>query len=150
MTEEERKMRRTWLGAAFSGLLVFIATFAAMLLLYGCGTARRAAQSHASIVQDTLIRQTIRIDSVCKLDSVYIRDRGDTLIKTVTRWRVRDRLIRDTLRISVHDTVRIDKVIEQEVPQPLTWWQRLWITSGKIVWVAAVLFLLFIVTRTLL
>lgn len=75
-------------------------------------------------------------DSIYVRDSIYIdrtitiREKGDTIYITEFQDRYRDRW-RDRV---VVDTLWRDKAVEITVPveKPLTWWQKLWITLGKV------------------
>jgi hypothetical protein len=79
---------------------------------------------HTTIQRDTLYR--VRVDSVrfYDRDSIYIREKGDTVYKYVEKWRWRDRLRVDTVRVVRVDSVAVERVKEVEVPATLTKWQR--------------------------
>ena len=77
-------------------------------------------------------------DSVHIHDSIYVREGGDTV--WMTRWRTcwRDRVVHDTVRERITDTVRETKT-EQTVAEVPT-------KGGKAGWVVAIaLFLLILV-----
>lgn len=68
--------------------------------------------------------QVVRIDSVWQYqhDSVYVREKGDTVYQYVEKIRYRDRFKVDTLVSvrEVHDTTTIEKKVEKE----LSWAQK--------------------------
>lgn len=73
-------------------------------------------------MRDTTV--SVRIDSVWQYqhDSVYVREKGDTVYHYVEKIRYRDRFKVDTL-ISIremHDTT----VVERKVERELTWSQK--------------------------
>jgi hypothetical protein len=96
--------------------LLLLSLFA--LLLSGCRTVREVQVSSSDIRQTTAtnaVREKRDSVHIYQRDSIYIRERGDTVF--VDRWHTRtayrDRLRTDTLHVS--DTVRIavDRVIER-------------------------------------
>lgn len=77
------------------------------------------------VVQHDTTRVVVR-DSVWQYqhDSVYVREKGDTVYKYVEHIRYRDRVKIDTvLRVQI-DSVAVERVKEVQVPQPLSWWER--------------------------
>ena len=77
---------------------------------------------------DTLYVNRLQRDSVYVADSVYVREKGDTvqIVRTryIDRWRVRT----DTLRMISNDTIRVPYPVERE----LTRWQRIKLDIGGI------------------
>ena len=61
-----------------------------------------------------------RTDSVFISDSVYIREKGDTITITHVRYAYRDRYVRDTAYVAVVDSV----AVPYPVPAQLTRWQK--------------------------
>ena len=63
--------------------------------------------------------QVVRIDSVryWQKDSVFIREKGDTVFQYVERIRYRDRFRIDTLREvrELHDTTVVERKVEKEL-----------------------------------
>ena len=67
-----------------------------------------------------------RVDSIWQLqrDSVFVREKGDTVYQYVEHIRYRDRIKVDTLiRVKI-DSVTVETIKEVEVEKPLTWWQK--------------------------
>lgn len=58
-------------------------------------------------------------------DSIFIREKGDTVYQYVERWRWRDRVRVDTIiRIKV-DSLTVERIKEVPVQIPLSGWERL-------------------------
>ena len=90
---------------------------------------------------DTTYVQSVKVDSVFRKDSVFVKEKGDTVF--IYKERIRDRYVfrHDTLRLVKVDSVAVERVKEVKVEKPLSAWK-----SAKIwaFWwlVAAVLLLL--------
>lgn len=77
------------------------------------------------VVQHDTTKVVVR-DSVWQYqhDSVYVREKGDTVYKYVEHIRYRDRIKIDTFyRVKV-DSVYVDRIKEVKVETPLSWWQN--------------------------
>ena len=87
---------------------------AAVLLAVSCSPkiVERVVYQH-----DTT--QVVRIDSVryWQKDSVFIREKGDTVFQYVEKIRYRDRFRIDTLREvrELHDTTTVERKVEKEL-----------------------------------
>lgn len=99
-----------WLNVALVAIAIGVLT--------GCRTREISeAVNHTSTV---IQRDTVRLwhrDSIKVVDSVavYVRDRGDTVWVTTTKWRYRDRVTVDTVYKARRDTVwRVDSVRVRE------------------------------------
>ena len=100
---------------------------AAVLLLTGCKTVYVPVET---VLKDTIYISKKVTDSVwverLTHDSIYIHEKGDTVL--VEKWhteyrdRWRDRLLTDTVYQHECDTIR--EVFTNEVEKPLTWWQQ--------------------------
>lgn len=91
--------------------------------------------------RDTTYVQQVKVDSVYRRDSVFVREKGDTVF--VYKERIRDRYVfrHDTLRLVKVDSVVVERVKEVKVEKPLSAWKSAKI--GAFWWlVAAVLLLL--------
>ena len=86
---------------------------------------------------DTLYSYQLHRDSIYRRDSIYIRDKGDTVWMEKYRYLYRDKLIRDTLYLSRTDSIRVPYPVEK----PLTRWQQWKIELGGFA-MAAILALL--------
>lgn len=133
---------RKRVGAAGGILAVFVALAA---LLPGCSPK---IVERVSYVHDTT--NVVRIDSVryYQRDSIFVREKGDTIFQYVERIRYRDRFRIDTL-VQMRE-VRDTAFVERKVEKPLSWWQKARI--GAFWWLcgALVLALLWIFRKPLL
>lgn len=86
------------------------------VVIIACGCTRKVyvPVDRYHIVKDSVERVRMLRDSVIMRDSIYVDMRGDTLLREVYRWRVRDRYLRDTVRQVVRDTVVVREVTEVE------------------------------------
>lgn len=74
-------------------------------------------------------------------DSIFVREKGDTVYRYVERWRYRDRYVHDTIVRSRTDTVYLDRTVRVEVPAKLAWWQGLLVRIGALALLALAAFL---------
>lgn len=113
----------------------------AVLMLASCGAVRTQIQTVYQ--RDTTYITNTRVDSTFKRDSVFVKEKGDTIYIYKEKIRERYRIVRDTLYRSKIDSVYIDREKEVKVEKELTAWQRFrlrgfWILAaiigGYIVW----------------
>lgn len=57
-------------------------------------------------------------------DSIYIREKGDTVYKYVEKWRWRDRVRVDTFYRTRVDSVAVEHTKTVEVEKPLSGWRK--------------------------
>lgn len=69
---------------------------------------------------DTTYINKVQRDSIYQLDSIYIRDKGDTVLITKTKYIYRDKLIRDTVYASRVDSIQVHYPVERK----LTRWEQ--------------------------
>jgi hypothetical protein len=98
------------------------------LLFCACGTIKYVPIESVR----TEYRNTATIDSVFLRDSIFVKEKGDTLIVEKYRYLYRDRILRDS--IFVNDTIRVPYPVEvvKEVKKPLTGWQNFQVWCGRI------------------
>ena len=90
---------------------------------------------------DTTYVQQVKVDSVYRKDSVFVKEKNDTVY--IYKERIRDRYVfrHDTLRLVKVDSVAVERVKEVKVEKPLSAWKTAKIEAFW--WlVAAVLLLL--------
>lgn len=123
----------------FLAELVALALFA--VLVASCGAAR--VQTQTIYVRDTTYISKVQVDSVFRRDSVFVKEKNDTIYIYKEKVRDRYRLLRDTIYQHKVDSVYIDKERVVKVERQLTAWQRFrlrgfWIlaaiVAGYIVW----------------
>lgn len=98
-----------------------------LLTLAICSSCRSIKYVPVETVRtDSLYLTVHERDSIHIKDSIYIREKGDTVF--VERWRTQ---YSDRVRT---DTLYVDRVREVQVPYPvekeLTWWQKVKINFG--------------------
>ena len=110
---------RAELVSFLSGLV----TFAMLaLLVTSCGAARK--QVETIYLRDTTYISKVQVDSVFRRDSVFVKEKNDTIYIYKEKVRDRYRLLRDTVYRHKVDSVYIDRVREVKVEKELTAWQR--------------------------
>lgn len=109
-------------------LLIGVLVGFIIFFLSGCTTTEYVTVE--KVRTDTVNHSKVLRDSVWLHDSVYIKEKGDTV--TVERWHTewRERLLFDTLLIATHDTVPQPYPVIKVVEMSLSWWQRLRLYLG--------------------
>jgi hypothetical protein len=122
------------------GLLVAVLLCA---LFSGCTTTKYVTVPEYHT--DTLRQVTVRHDSVMVHDSIHVSEKGDTV--RIERWHTqyRDRIVRDTIYQSKHDSIPYPVEVVKEVPSNLTWWQQTRLHLANIVlWLLVLLAIIYI------
>lgn len=76
---------------------------------------------------DTTYINKVQRDSIYQLDSIYIRDKGDTILITKTKYIYRDKLIRDTVYVSHTDSIQVPYPVEKQLSR----WQQFKVDAGE-------------------
>ena len=107
-------------------LAVFFLLLWALLWLTGCKQVQYVPVETVRL-DSIYLTQTLR-DSIYKYDSIYVRDKGDTLY--VERWKY---LYRDKVRVDTMVSVRVDTVsVPYPVEKELTRWERVKMETGGV------------------
>jgi hypothetical protein len=112
-------------------------------LLSGCTTTKYVTVPEYHT--DTLRQVTVRHDSVMVHDSIHVSEKGDTV--RIERWHTqyRDRIVRDTVYQSKHDSIPYHVEVVKEVPAKLTWWQQTRLHLANILlWLLALLAVIYV------
>ena len=113
----------------------------AVMILSSCGAFRK--QIETAYVRDTTYISKVQVDSVFKRDSIFVREKNDTIYVYKEKVRDRYRLLRDTVYQHSVDSVYVDKVREVKVEKQLNAWQKFrlrgfWVLAamvgGYVVW----------------
>lgn len=99
----------------------------AILLVTACSPR---IVEHVRVQRDTTYIERLQVDSLYIRDSVFIREKGDTVYQYRERIRDRYRFIHDTTFIHRTDTLMVEK--ERMVEKQLSRWQSFSITFGRI------------------
>jgi DNA polymerase sigma len=99
------------------------------ILLYSCKSVKYIPVETTKInYRDNLVR-----DSVIHYDSVYVKDKGDTLILERYKYLYKNRIVKDS--VFVNDTIRIPYPVEvvKQIKTPLSSFQNFQILCGRLV-----------------
>lgn len=98
-----------------------------MLLLFGSCRSIRYVPTE-TIRTDSLYLTVYERDSIHIKDSVFVKEKGDSVI--VDKWHIvyRDRTIRDTVYVEKEKEVGVPYPVEKE----LTWWQKTKLELGEL------------------
>lgn len=130
----------------------------AALLLTSCAAIKRTTtetherEYNSTQHLDSLFKSTLSRDSIYIHDSIYVREKGDTLYKyvekirckyitrqdTITRYTLKvDTVYRDSGRVEVHERpVYVEK--------PVKWYNKGFMWLGRMCCIAAILWTLFL------
>lgn len=86
-------------------------------------------------------------DSIFRYDSIFVKDKGDTLILEKFRYLYKNRIVKDS--IFINDTIRVSYPVEviKQVKAPLTNWQSFQIWCGRFALFALLLACIYFVWR---
>lgn len=116
------------------GALMAVGALIATSFLCGCTKTNYVPAQSASYRADTVRLVTERRDSVFRLDSVFVFQRGDTVVinRYRERWRDRREVVHDTTVAVRTDTIRVPYPVEKtvEVEKPFPWWSKLLMLVG--------------------
>ena len=116
--------RNGCVGVLLWMLIILLAGF----VLIGLGACRSVRYIPIeSVRHDSVVTILHHRDSIYQHDSVYIREKADTVL--IERWhtRWRDRVSHDTLYINKADTIRVPVPVERKLSKS----ERTYITIGK-------------------
>ena len=102
----------------------YVLTTLLLLVVWSCRTTEYVPVE--VIKSDTTYINKVKRDSIYQLDSVYILDRGDTILITKTKYLYKDRLVRDTIYRSRVDSVQVPYPVERQ----LTRWEQFRLDVG--------------------
>ncbi len=108
---------------ALAGALLALAICA---LFGSCSSVRYVPVE--SVKTDSVYITLNQRDSIYMRDSVYVREKGDTVYQYRYKYLFVDKAVHDTLYISKVDSVQVPYPVERE----LTRWQRLRQTAGSV------------------
>ncbi len=106
--------------------LLFLAAIATML--YSCKSVKYIPVETTKIeYRDKFVK-----DSIFRYDSVFVKDKGDTLIIERYRYFYKNKIVKDS--IFINDTIRVPYPVEviKQVKAQLTSWQTFQIWCGRL------------------
>jgi hypothetical protein len=113
------------------------------LLCFACGTIRYVpVESVRTEYRDKIVR-----DSIFRYDSIFVREKGDTVFLERYKYLYMDRIVRDS--VFMNDTIRVPYPVEviKEVKKPLSGWENFQVWCGRIGLAAALLFVVYFVWK---
>ena len=127
-------MRRRGENRMCLGALMAVVALIAASFLCGCTKTVYVPAQSVSYRADTVRLVTQRTDSVYRLDSVFVLQKGDTVVinRYRERWRDRREVVHDTTVAVRTDTIRVPYPVEKtvEVEKPFPWWSKLLMLVG--------------------
>ncbi|GHT40848.1 hypothetical protein AGMMS49965_09750 [Bacteroidia bacterium] len=110
---------------------IYTAVFAffVMLWLSSCKTQQMPVYVPVETVK-TEYRDNYIHDSVVRYDSVFVKEKGDTVIFERYKYLYKDRLVRDS--VVIRDSIQVPYPVEVSVPvNYITGWQNFQIWLGR-------------------
>ena len=114
-----------------------------VLFCYACGTTKYVPiETVKTEYRDNFLR-----DSIYLRDSIFVKERGDTVFLERYRYLYRDKIVRDS--IFTTDTIRVPYPIEKikEVKKPLSGWQNFQVWCGRIALVSFLFIIIYFVLK---
>lgn len=119
----------------------YVLTTLLLLVVWSCRTTEYVPVE--VIKSDTTYINKVKRDSIYQLDSVYILDRGDTILITKTKYLYKDKLVRDTVYRSKVDSIQVPYPVEQQ----LTRWEQFRLDVGGWAIVTVIIIILIVVCK---
>lgn len=94
---------------------------------------------------DTTYINKLQRDSIYMLDSVYVKEKGDTVLIEKYKYLYRDKLVRDTLYMAKTDSIQVPYPVEKELSQ----WQKICIKLGGWAFAVIIIGIIFIVKKVI-
>ena len=119
----------------------YVLTTLLLLVVWSCRTTEYVPVE--VIKSDTTYINKVKRDSIYQLDSIYILDRGDTVLITKTKYLYKDKLVRDTVYRSKVDSIQVPYPVEQQ----LTRWEQFRLDVGGWTIVTVIIIILIVVCK---
>lgn len=123
-----------------------IAVLFTIFSLLGCKTVKYVPVETTKIeYRDNLVR-----DSIFRYDSVFVKDKGDTLTIERYKYLYKNKIVKDS--IFINDTIRVPYPVEviKQVKEQLTNWQNIRLKAFNYLAVALFSILIFIFRKQIL
>lgn len=101
-----------------------------MLALTGCKTTEVVTVE--KVKTDTTYITKVQRDSIWQHDSVFIKEKGDSVL--IERWHTKyiNKEVHDTTYVAKHDSVPVPYPVTKYVEKQLSWWQKTLMYAGGI------------------
>ena len=123
----------------FSAWALLVLMLLGAWLLFSIQSCSPKIVERIDVRHDTTYVHSIQVDSVYRRDSVFVREKGDTVYYYKERIRDRYHFVHDTLRLVKVDSVAVERVKEVKVEKPLSAGQSLKIRAFWWLFCAALL-----------
>lgn len=110
--------------------MIFIVAVLMFPMVFGCSPK---IIEHIQYQHDTTYVSQLQVDSVFRRDSIFIREKNDTVYQYVEHIRDRYRFVHDTTYVHRVDTVKCEQIVEVKVEKALSPWQNFRMVLGTIV-----------------
>ena len=120
---------------------ITLAPFMCMILVCSCRTVKYVPVETVKV--DTTYINKLQRDSIYMLDSVYVKEKGDTVLIEKYKYLFRDKFVRDTLYMAKTDSIQVPYLVEKE----LTIWQYLKLELGGWAFGIVIISFLIIIVR---
>ena len=107
-----------------NGCLVLFLVLFVLCLLIGCRSVQYVPVE--TVRFDTTYINKVQRDSIYKFDSIYVRDKGDTVWLERYKYLFVDKAVHDTVYINRTDSVQVPYPVEKK----LTKWQQFRLDVG--------------------
>lgn len=125
------------------GIVIWLTlVFLCGMILIGFGSCRSVRYVPVETVKhDSIYITQHQKDSIYIHDSIYQKEKGDTLI--IEKWHTKyiEKQVRDTLIQIERDTIPQPYPYEVEVPAQLSWWQKTRLHLANIAMLALAVFI---------
>ena len=121
--------------------IIFFAVI--VMILYSCKSVKYIPVETTKIeYRDNFVK-----DSIFRYDSIFVMDKGDTLILERYSYLYKNKIVRDS--IFINDTIRVPYPVEvvKQIEAPLTGWQNFQLWCGRIALVILLLSGIYVVWK---
>lgn len=87
--------------------------FASFMFLCSCAHVKYVPVE--TIKKEVEYRDRLLRDSIYVHDSIYVREKGDTVFVNMWHTLYKDRLLRDTIYVNLTDTIKVPLPVEKEL-----------------------------------
>lgn len=111
---------------------LFVGALIGLIVVFFASCTTEKIVTVEKVRTDTTTVTKWKRDSVWLHDSVFVKEKGDSVL--VEKWHTKyiEKVSHDTLFQATHDTIPQPYPVEKEVPAKLSWWQSLRIWIGNI------------------
>lgn len=102
----------------------WIYCFILITALWSCRSAKYVPVE--TVRKDSIYINQVQRDSIYRHDSIYIREKGDTVWMEKYKYIYRDRIVHDTMYINRTDSIRVPYPVEKELNR----WQKMKLELG--------------------